>query len=71
MNKEEARKRICQRLLEVRKMEGLTQTDLEQRSGIRQNHIARIEQGCYDVRIDTLSQLAQAMGYRLDFVKEN
>ena len=52
-------------------MEGLTQTDLEQRSGIRQNHIARIEQGCYDVRIDTLSQLAQAMGYRLDFVKEN
>ena len=63
------RLRIGQRIAELRKERGLTQTQLAERCGLQQAHIARIEAGRYSVGLDTLAQIADAMGMVIDFVK--
>lgn len=63
------RLRIGQRIAELRKERGLTQTQLAERCGLQQAHIARIEAGRYSVGLDTLAQIAEAMGMAIDFVK--
>ena len=64
----EERKRIGQRIAELRKEQGMTQTQLAERCGLQQAHIARIETGRYSVGLDTLTQIATALGMRVDFV---
>ena len=63
------RQRIGQRIAELRKERGLTQTQLAERCGLQQAHIARIEAGRYSVGLDTLAQIADALGMVIDFVK--
>ena len=63
------RLRIGQRIAELRKEQNLTQTQLAERCGLQQAHIARIEAGRYSVGLDTLTQIADAMGMAIDFVK--
>ena len=63
------RLRIGQRIAELRKEQGMTQTQLAERCGLQQAHIARIETGRYSVGLDTLAQIADAMGMTIDFVK--
>ena len=63
------RLRIGQRIAELRKERGLTQTQLAERCGLQQAHIARIEAGRYSVGLDTLAQIADALGMVIDFVK--
>ena len=63
------RLRIGQRIAELRKERGLTQTQLAERCGLQQAHIARIEAGRYSVGLDTLAQIANALGMVIDFVK--
>ena len=63
------RLRIGQRIAELRKEQNLTQTQLAERCGLQQAHIARIETGRYSVGLDTLAQIADAMGMTIDFVK--
>ena len=62
------RKRIGQRIAELRKEQNLTQTQLADRCGLQQAHIARIEAGRYSVGLDTLAQIATALGMTIDFV---
>lgn len=62
------RLRIGQRIAELRKEQNLTQTQLAERCGLQQAHIARIEAGRYSVGLDTLAQIADAMGMKIDFV---
>lgn len=69
MNKEQERQRIGCRIAEMRKAKGLTQTQLGEMVGIMGNHITRIEKGRYSVGLDTLAIIADALGHRLDFVK--
>jgi len=66
--KMQERKRIGQRLAEVRNALGITQTELAERSGIKQGNIARIEGGKYNSTFDTLTALASAMGKKIDIV---
>lgn len=79
MNKDEQRKRIGQRIIDLRKTiewtdgngirrVGMTQAELGERCGIRQNHIARIEHGYYSAGFDQLQSIAEAMGMDIDFV---
>jgi transcriptional regulator with XRE-family HTH domain len=62
------RLRIGQRIAELRKEQGMTQTQLAERCGLQQAHIARIEAGRYSVGLDTLAQIADAMGMKIDFI---
>ena len=62
------RLRIGQRIAELRKEQNLTQTQLAERCGLQQAHIARIETGRYSVGLDTLTQIATALGRTVDFV---
>ena len=62
------RLRIGQRIAELRKEQNLTQTQLAERCGLQQAHIARIEAGRYSVGLDTLAQIADAMGMKIDFI---
>lgn len=47
---------------------GMTQAQLAEHCGLQQAHIARIETGRYSVGLDTLAQIAEALGTRIDFV---
>lgn len=65
---DQERKRIGRRIAELRKEQNLTQAQLADRCGIQQAHIARIETGRYSVGLDTLAQIATALGMTIDFV---
>lgn len=79
MDRDEERKRIGQRIAEVRKgikwtdeqdirRTGMTQGELEKRCGLAQNHISRIERGYYSAGFDQLQQIAEALGCQIDLV---
>ena len=53
-------------LYETRTDLGITQQELSKRSGIRQSNISRIERGACSPTIETLAELAYAMGKRLE-----
>lgn len=70
MTNEQERIRIGLRIAEIRKAQGLTQTELANMTGLGQGHIARIESGKYNVQIDTLAVIAEAFGMTIDFIKK-
>lgn len=53
-------------LYEARTDLGITQKELAIKSGVRQSNISRIERGTCSPTIRTLSQLAYAMGKKLE-----
>jgi transcriptional regulator with XRE-family HTH domain len=65
---EQERQRIGQHIAQLRKEQGMTQQDLANRVEMQRSHIARIEAGRYSVGLDTLTDIAQALGKRLAFV---
>lgn len=69
MSREEYRLRIGQRIADIRKRNGMTQDQLAEKSGLQRTHIVRIEQGKYNVGIDTLQSIANAFGMDVDFVE--
>ena len=68
-DKTSERQRIGRRIAELRKEQNMTQVQLAERCGIAQAHIARIETGRYSVGLDTLAQIATALGRSIDFVQ--
>ena len=56
------RRRIGSELAKMRAKKGLTQADIEYRTGIKQTHVSRIECGKYSVGFDTLQSYADAIG---------
>ncbi len=69
MVNEQERQRIGARIAELRKEQGMTQTELAQRAGLERSHVVRIEAGRYNVGIDTLAAIGDAMGRSLDYVE--
>ena len=65
----EERQRIGQRIADLRKQHGMTQQALADKTGLFRAHISRIERGRYSVGFDTLQQIAEALGYYIDFVR--
>ena len=55
-------------LIEARKEQGLSQRDLEARSGVKQPQIARIERGDTNPQLDTVLKVLAAMGKTLAIV---
>lgn len=64
----DARKRIGERIAELRVIERMTQLELAELTGLRRPHISRIESGMYSVGFDTLEKIANALGKKIDFV---
>lgn len=62
------RKRIGLRIKQLREEQGLTQLQLAERTGLKQQNIGRIESGKYSTGQDILSTIAAALGKRLDLI---
>lgn len=62
------RKRIGLRIKQLREDQGLTQLQLAERTGLKQQNIGRIESGKYSTGQDILSTIAAALGKRLDLI---
>lgn len=57
---------IVKAIVEARIEAGLTQKELAQRCGLRQNAISRLENGGASPTVRTLQQLARGLGKRLE-----
>lgn len=64
----EVRTRLGNRIRDLRKENGLTQEQLACSAHITRANLSRIENGDYGTSIDILSNIAQAMGKKLDIV---
>ena len=62
--KQTARKMIGEQIKTARQEAGLTLRQLAELTGVAHNHISRIEQGRYNVNLDTLSDIADALGLK-------
>ena len=69
MNEQE-RQRIGRRIAEIRKEKGLSQVQLAELCGTHQGHIARIELGKYSVGLDTLANIAETLGCKIDITEK-
>ena len=80
---EQERQRMGERIATLRKSidwtdanginrNGMTQTELAERTGLQRSHIVRLEQGRYGATIDVLSVIADALNCEIDFIpKQN
>ena len=66
--KEETRQRIGQRVKALRTMAGLTQQELADRAGLQRTHIGRIEDGAFGSQVETIQQVAEALGMTVDII---
>lgn len=62
----EARHQLMMMVLRARNEEQLTQSELAERTGLRQSNISRIEKGQSMPSIATLAKIAQGLGKRLE-----
>ena len=62
---------IAYRILQLRKKEGLSQSDMAKKVGTSQSNIARMESGEQNFTTETLYKVAAALGreLRIDFVR--
>ena len=52
-----------EQLRDARRAQGLSQRELEDRTGVRQAHLSRIENGALDPRLSCVEQVARGLGY--------
>lgn len=64
----EARRRIGDRIRQLRTERGISQVELAEKTGLVQPHIVRIEQGRYSVGFDTLQAIAKALNCTVDVI---
>lgn len=64
---QEARKDVGECIRRAREEKGLSLRQVEKLTGVAFNHIGRIERGKYNVTIDTLAVIANALGVRITF----
>lgn len=64
---QEARKYVGECIRMAREAKGLSLRQVEKLTGVAFNHIGRIERGKYNVTIDTLAVIANALGVRITF----
>lgn len=63
------RERIGERLAELRRSKGYSMRQLAEMSGVNFANIYKIENGKYNVSIDILGKICDALGCRIDIVK--
>ena len=61
---------IIQAMIDARKLKGITQKELSERTGIAQGDISKLENGNGNPSIKTIQRLAKAMGMsvKIEFV---
>lgn len=64
---QEARKYVGECIRRAREAKGLSQRQLGKLTGLAHNHIGRIERGKYNVTVDTLAVIANALGVKITF----
>lgn len=69
LKNEAERQRMGERIATLRKSKGYTQAELADITGLQRSHVVRLEQGKYGVTIDVLSAIADALGYKIDFIE--
>lgn len=62
------RDRIGMKLKNLRNAAGLSLGALAERTGLDAGHLCRIESGKYNVGIDALSAITEALGKKIEFV---
>lgn len=67
----EERQRIGKRIKSLREEMNMEAKQLSMLTGIDPANLSRIEQGKSSTGIDTISKIANALGYKIDFVKLN
>lgn len=65
------RERIGKMVAEMRNSKGYTIRGLAELCGISYQNITKIENGKYNVSIDILSKVANALGYEISFEKRS
>lgn len=63
------REEIGSELQTLRVQKGLTVRELAEASGVHYSNIAKIENGKYNVSVDILGKVADALGYKLTFAE--
>lgn len=61
MTRDHQRQRIGSEIAALRKKKGMTQQQVSDATAIQRPHIARVEQGRYNVGFDTLQAIADAL----------
>ena len=62
------REEIGSRLRALREAKGLTTRELAELAGLDHSHIAKIERGAYNLRVDTLHKVATALGATINII---
>jgi transcriptional regulator with XRE-family HTH domain len=63
------RERIGQRIAALRKERGLSQQELAEMTGLKQQSVARIETGRFSTGIDILGNIADALGGSVEIIE--
>lgn len=64
------RRRIGERIRQLRMQKGINVETLAQRAGISTANLYRIEDGRYSIKYDVLASIAAALGMKIDFVEK-
>lgn len=63
------RERIGKQLTHIRESKGITQMQLAEMTGYDQSNISKIERGKYNVSIDIIQKVCDALGARIEVVE--
>jgi DNA-binding XRE family transcriptional regulator len=61
-------RKLCEQIRETRKQQGMSQTDLAQKSGLSQQTISFVEQGYVNISIKTLKKIVDALRLKISLV---
>ena len=64
------REYIGKRIAEIRQAKGLSIRQLAEASGVNFANIYKIENGKYNVSVDILGKICEALGCRIDIMEE-
>lgn len=62
----EAAYKVARELMRLRKMQGLSQSEVARRAGLKQPAIARLESGAVRPTLDTIQRVAHALGREVE-----
>ena len=65
-NERAASYHVARELLRLRKQQGLSQTEVARRAGLKQPAVARLESGAVRPTLDTIQRVAHALGRELE-----
>jgi transcriptional regulator with XRE-family HTH domain len=66
----ENRVRIGNLMASIRESKGMTQRQMAEKCGVTFQNISKIENGRYNVGVDVLSRMAEALGYEVTIARK-